>query len=103
MGLDKTTLLRLQIAAGDGGEIDVEASGELALGRQAIGRSEAPAADVFVDGIGNGEVARLVAGGEVWCPVLHLLRALWPIVMHPGIKTRSTSIEITIDCILLRA
>jgi hypothetical protein len=71
MGLNETALLRLQVTAGNGGEINVEASGQLALRRQAIGRSEAPAADVFGDSIGNGEVARLIASGEVRHPVLH--------------------------------
>jgi hypothetical protein len=78
MGFDQAALLRLEIAARDGGEIDVEAAGKLALWRQPIGSGETAAANVLGDGIGDGEVARLVAQREVRRPVLHVSCVLRP-------------------------
>ena len=73
--LDQAALLRLDIAAGDGGEIDIEPARELALRRQAIGRLKPPVANALGDGVGDGEVTRLVALGEVRPPVPHINKA----------------------------
>ena len=62
-GFDQAALLRLDIAAGDSGEIDVEMAGKFALRRQSIQWSEPAAADVLSDRVGDGEIARLAEPG----------------------------------------
>jgi hypothetical protein len=58
---NQPTLLGLDIAACDGGEIDIETLGEFPLWRQAIADHEPSGSDVVGNRICDCEIARLVA------------------------------------------
>ena len=67
-GFDQPPPLRLDIAAGDGGEVDAENGGQGALRRQTVGRRQPASLDVSGDGIRYCQVARRAASGEVGNP-----------------------------------
>jgi len=71
MGLDQAALLCLQIAAGDGGEVDAENGSQAALRRQAIARRQPAVPHVGGDEIGDGQIARSIAAGQIRRPFEH--------------------------------
>ncbi len=95
---DQSAFLRFHIAAGDGGEVDGEALGQVALRRQAVVHREASGPDVVGDGVCDGEVAWFGAAAEVRGPVIHRRS----IVLLSGAGAKGDS-RWWIDCILLRS
>ena len=74
-GFDETPLSGLDIAAGDCGEVERQAPGQVSLRRQAIARRQTPRGDVGRDRIGDGEIFRAVAPLKRWRPGLHVVTA----------------------------
>jgi hypothetical protein len=53
-GFDQTSLPGLDISSRDCGEVELEASRQISLRRQAIARSQTPSGDIGCDRIGYG-------------------------------------------------
>ncbi len=116
MRFDQAALLRFHIAPRNGGEIDIKPACQLALGRQAIRSAESAAANVLRDGVGNGEVTRLIACSQIRHPVGHsswrsvlvsllVVRGICgvsssPIAQYGDAITAAQSLSKQIDCIL---
>ena len=69
--IDEAATLRLDVAAGDCGEVDREPLGQRALRRQPVPARQSPALHVVGDDVGDREIARLGAVGKIGKPVVH--------------------------------
>ncbi len=67
-GFDQPALAGFDIAARDGGEIELQALGEIALRRQAVARREPAGRDVGRDRVGDRQISGAVAVGERRAP-----------------------------------
>jgi hypothetical protein len=70
-GFDETALSSLDIASGDGGEVQRQAPGQVSLWRQAVPWREPPGRHVGRNRIGDGKIFRALATLQDRRPRLH--------------------------------
>src|SRR5580698_6228134 len=70
-GFNQSTALRLDVAARDRCEVHVETAGKLALWREPVGGRKRAVADVFSDGVCDGEITRFTQPRKMRRPVDH--------------------------------
>jgi hypothetical protein len=72
-GGDQTALLGFDIAAGDRGEIHIDAGRQAALRWQTVAGGELAGFDITGDGVRDGKISRFVGSGEIRRPSIHLI------------------------------
>src|SRR5205085_11623239 len=65
---DQPAPRRLGISAGDGGEVEAERCGKLALGGELLAGLDHAEPHIVSQRIGNGEIEGLAVGGEIGTP-----------------------------------